>query len=112
MLVVTRNGYGKRTELGEYRSQGRYGVGIRTIARNEKTGAIVAMRCITADDDIMLITRFGVVLRTRLEEIRETGRSTQGVKLMDLQDGDEVVSIAIMTGTEENGTEDIEPEVE
>jgi DNA gyrase subunit A len=58
------------------------------------------MRCISADDDIMLITRYGVVLRTRLHEIRETGRNTQGVTLMDLQDGDEVVGIAIMTSTE------------
>ncbi len=100
MLVVTRNGYGKRTELSEYRAQGRYGSGVRTLARNEKTGSIVAMRCINADDDIMLITRNGVVLRTRLEEIRETGRSTQGVKLMDLADGDEVVGIAVMSGSE------------
>jgi DNA gyrase subunit A len=109
MLVVTRNGYGKRTDLSEYRTQGRNGVGLRTISRNEKTGPIVAMRCINADDDIMVMTKFGVVLRTRLEEIRETGRSTQGVRLVDLQEDDEVVGIAIMSGTEENGLEDDEP---
>jgi DNA gyrase subunit A len=101
MLVVTRNGYGKRTLLSDYRQQGRYGLGIRTLARNEKTGPIVAMRCIQASDDIMLITRSGVVLRTRLGEIRETGRSAQGVRLMDLQRHDEVVGIAIMTGADD-----------
>jgi DNA gyrase subunit A len=97
MLIVTRNGYGKRTLLSDYRSQGRYGLGVRTLARNEKTGAIVDMRCINAEDDIMLITKYGVVLRTNLDEIRETGRSTQGVKVMNLQSGDQVIGIAIMT---------------
>ncbi len=107
MLVVTRNGYGKRTELSEYKQQGRYGMGIRTLARNDKTGAIVAMRCINASDDIMLITRNGVVLRTRLYEIRETGRSTQGVRLMNLENTDEIVGIAIMSsdGTENSNGE-------
>ncbi len=108
MLIVTRNGYGKRTLLSDYRAQGRYGLGVRTLARNEKTGPIVAMRCINEDDDIMFITKFGVVLRTNLDEIRETGRSTQGVMLMNLQDEDEVVGIAIMTRLpdpiESNGT--------
>lgn len=110
MLVVTKNGFGKRTELSEYRQQGRYGLGVRTLARNEKTGPIVAIRCINEGDDIMLMTKIGVVLRTRLDEIRETGRSTQGVTLMDLQDGDEVIGIAIMTGSpEENGGEGESP---
>jgi DNA gyrase subunit A len=110
MLVVTRNGFGKRTLLQDYRQQGRYGSGIRTLARNEKTGPIVAVRCISEGDDIMLITKLGVVLRTRLHEIRETGRSTQGVTLMNLQDDDEVVGIAVMSGTEaENNAENGEP---
>jgi DNA gyrase subunit A len=115
LLVVTQNGYGKRTELTEYKQQGRYGSGIRTLARNEKTGAIVSARCINAEDDIMLITKQGIVLRTSLNQIRETGRSTQGVTLMDLYDGDEVVSIALMSGAgaengeATNGTEEIVP---
>jgi DNA gyrase subunit A len=106
VLVVTRNGFGKRTELSEYRQQGRYGLGVRTLARNEKTGPIVAMRCINETDGIILMTKFGVVLRTSLNQIRETGRSTQGVMLMDLQEGDEIVGMAIMDGsTEENNTD-------
>lgn len=104
MLVVTRNGYGKRTALDEYKTQGRYGSGIRTLARNEKTGPIVAMRCINAEDEILLITRNGVVLRTRLEEIRETGRSTQGVTLMHVAGNDEVVGMTIVSPTEEESS--------
>ncbi len=104
MLVVTKNGYGKRTDLSEYRQQGRYGLGVRTLARNEKTGPIVSVRCINENDDIMLITMNGVVLRTRLNQIRETGRSTQGVTLMDLYNGDEVVGVAIMSAEVVNET--------
>jgi DNA gyrase subunit A len=96
LLVVTENGHGKRTALEEYAVRGRYGVGVRTLARNQKTGPIVAMRSIQESDDIMLITENGVVLRTQLDEIRETGRSTQGVILMDLSEGDRVVGLAVM----------------
>ena len=96
ILVVTAYGFGKRTAVEEYSVQGRYGLGARTLAHNQRTGPIVAMRCINEDDDIMLITRAGVVLRTNLDDIRETGRSTQGVKVMDLAENDEVVGIAIM----------------
>jgi DNA gyrase subunit A len=102
MLVVTRNGFGKRTLLSDYRSQGRYGQGVRTLARNEKTGSLVTMRCINADDDVMLITRNGVVLRTNLSQIRETGRSTQGVTLMNIADDDEVVAVAVMSGADDS----------
>jgi DNA gyrase subunit A len=106
LLVVTRNGFGKRTLITEYRTQGRYGLGILTLARNEKTGPIVDMRCINADDDVLVITRTGIVLRTSLDQIRETGRSTQGVILMDLAGDDEVIGIAVMerdTSADANG---------
>jgi DNA gyrase subunit A len=98
VLVVTSNGFGKRTLVEEYTAKGRYGVGVRTLARNDKTGPIVAMRCINEDSDIMVITRDGVVLRTQLDQIRETGRSTQGVTVINLAEGDSVVGIAIMDG--------------
>lgn len=96
ILVVTANGYGKRTTIDQYLQQGRFGVGVRTLARSDKTGNVVAMRCIKEEDEIMVITRAGVVLRTALNAIRETGRSTQGVTLINVADGDEVASIAIM----------------
>jgi DNA gyrase subunit A len=96
LLVVTANGHGKRTALDEYALRGRYGVGVRTLSRNEKTGPIVKMACIKESDGILLMTENGVVLRTQLDQIRETGRSTQGVTLMDLAEGDRVVGMAIM----------------
>ena len=96
LLVVTREGFGKRTLISEYPCRGRFGIGIRTLARSDKTGPIIAMRCINAGDDILLITHEGVVLRTQLHQMRETGRSTQGVRLMNLAEGDTVVGVAIM----------------
>jgi DNA gyrase subunit A len=96
LLVVTANGHGKRTMLDEYSVRGRYGMGVRTLARNQKTGAIIAMRCIKSDDDIMLMTQNGVVLRTELDEIRETGRSTQGVVIMNLAEDDMVIGLAVI----------------
>lgn len=104
MLVVTSNGFGKRTRLDEYSVQGRYGSGARTLARNERTGSIVTMRCINEDDEIMIISRAGVVLRTSLDQIRETGRSTQGVTIMTLAEDDRVAGVAIMS--EEADTQD------
>jgi DNA gyrase subunit A len=101
ILVVTANGHGKRTMLDEYPVRGRYGVGVRTLARNQKTGPIVTMRCINEDDGILLITHKGVVLRTHLNEIRETGRSTQGVVLMNLAEDDHVVGLTIVDMVEE-----------
>ena len=110
VLVVTENGYGKRTPLEDYRQQARFGTGVRTLKRNRRTGRVIAVRCIRDDDDIMFISRNGVmliskngiVLRTEVSEIRETGRNTQGVKLMNLDDGDEVAGIAIMTDADED----------
>ncbi len=112
VLVVTERGYGKRTPLAAYRSQGRYGLGIRTITRDERTGAIIGMRCINANDDILLITHGAIVLRTSLDQIRETGRNTLGVKVMRLQHDDALCGIAIMAAdTGVDGTvSDIEGE--
>ena len=105
-LVVTQNGFGKRTLLSGYNVQSRYGLGNRTLARNEKTGPIVGMRCINDTLGIMLITRSGIVLRTDLSQVRETGRATMGVTIMDLGPGDEVVGIAVLNALpdeDENG---------
>jgi DNA gyrase subunit A len=106
ILVVTANGYGKRTTIDQYLQQGRYGVGVRTLARNDKTGNVVAMRCIQEEDEIMVITRGGIILRTALSAIRETGRSTQGVTLINVADGDAVASIAIMNQEAEKTLEE------
>jgi DNA gyrase subunit A len=105
VLVVTSNGYGKRTLLSEYNTQGRYGKGVRTIARNEKTGPVVALRCMKEDEDVLLMTRTGVVLRAGLDQVRETGRNTQGVRLIKIASSDKVVSITLISanGGAENG---------
>ncbi|GAB4509662.1 MAG: DNA gyrase subunit A [Anaerolineae bacterium] len=98
ILVVTSRGFGKRTLVNEYSQQTRYGVGVRTLARNQRTGPIVAMRAVNERDEIMLVTRNGIVLRTNLASIRETGRSTQGVTLMSVSADDEVAGIAVIDG--------------
>jgi DNA gyrase subunit A len=96
LLIVTENAFGKRTALDEYSRQSRYGLGLRTLARNERTGPIVAARTVNAQEDITLITVNGMTLRTQLNSIRQTGRSTQGVQLMHLANGDSVAAIAIV----------------
>ncbi len=101
VLVVTRNGYGKRTPVRDYREQGRYGLGIRTLKRNDRTGPVIAVRCVKIEDEIMLISKSGIVLRTRLAEIAEIGRNTQGVIVMKFDNGDEVAGIAIMQAEDE-----------
>ncbi|MEL6404524.1 MAG: DNA gyrase subunit A [Chloroflexota bacterium] len=108
ILVVSANGYGKRTPIEQYSRQGRYGLGSQTLKRTEKTGDLIAMRAIKASDGIMILSRNGIVIRTDLESIRESSRGTQGVIVMNLGKGDEVVGIAIIDETdddeEENGT--------
>lgn len=96
VLVVTLRGHGKRTPVTNYPVQSRYGFGVRTLRRNERTDPVIAVRCVKTEDEIMLISKSGIVLRTRLSEISEIGRNTQGVKLMNLDDNDEVAGIAIM----------------
>ncbi|MGB7340335.1 MAG: DNA gyrase subunit A [Phototrophicaceae bacterium] len=96
ILVVTRNGYGKRTPIELYSRQARYGLGAQTLKRTEKTGDLASMRAIKATDGIMIISRNGIVIRTDIESIRESNRGTQGVKVMNLTGGDEVVGIAIL----------------
>ncbi|MCC6904825.1 MAG: DNA gyrase subunit A, partial [Anaerolineae bacterium] len=96
LLIVTQKGYGKRTPIGEYPTQTRYGLGVRTLARNDKTGPVVAARVVRPGDQLTLITSGGMALRTRVDEISEIGRSTQGVRLMNLRRDDNIASIALL----------------
>jgi DNA gyrase subunit A len=98
VLVVTSNGYSKRTPIEAYRQQGRYGQGIQTIQQDERTGPIVAMCCVNSKDDILVLTESGLVMRTGLDEIRLTGRKAIGVRLMHLSRNDQIAGIAIMDG--------------
>jgi DNA gyrase subunit A len=94
LLVVTENGYGKKTAVSEYKIQSRGGIGIRTYKIREQTGNVIGIGTVTDKDDIMLITSEGVVIRTNAEGISSMGRSTMGVRLMRLDEGVKVVSIA------------------
>jgi DNA gyrase subunit A len=94
LLVAGENGIGKRTDFGEYRLQSRGGKGIITMKTNEKTGKVVGALTVKDSDEIMLITVAGQMVRTRVSDIREAGRNTQGVKLIDLEAPDKLQAIA------------------
>ena len=97
LLAITENGFGKRTELDEYRVQKRGGRGVITYKITPKTGKLVGVRIATEDDDVMLITDTGTIIRLKVNEISILGRSTQGVTLMRTNDGGKVVSIETLT---------------
>jgi DNA gyrase subunit A len=94
LLTVTEKGMGKRSELDEYRVQHRGGRGIITLKRSDKTGDVVALKEVLPDDELMMITKKGIVIRVPVEGIRISGRNTQGVKVMNLTPGDLVVDVA------------------
>jgi DNA gyrase subunit A len=101
ILTATEYGYGKRSTLEDYRSQGRGGKGIITIKITEKNGRVIGMAQVSADDEIILITSNGKVLRIRANDISVQGRNTQGVRLFDIEEGDHVVSFAKLMEREE-----------
>jgi DNA gyrase subunit A len=97
VLTVCENGYGKRTAAAEYRRQNRGGIGLKNIQTSDRNGPVVGIACVTNRDDLLLVTRQGQIIRTRAEDLRPIGRDTQGVRLMDLAEGDKLVSIATLT---------------
>ncbi|HLY37629.1 MAG TPA: DNA gyrase subunit A [Candidatus Binatia bacterium] len=101
LLAVSENGYGKRTEMEEYRLTRRSGKGIITMKTTEKTGRVIGVRMVTDDDQIMLITSRGKVIRLRVNEIRVIGRNTQGVRLIGLEEGERVSSVARLAERED-----------
>jgi DNA gyrase subunit A len=105
LLVVSEKGYGKRSELVDYRVQKRGGKGIITLKKTEKTGSIVALKEVIPDDELMMITRQGVIIRLPVDGIRVIGRNTQGVRVMNLDSGDAVVDVARVVKEDEGGAE-------
>ena len=105
LLAITENGFGKRTELDEYRVQIRGGKGVITYKITPKTGKLVGVRIATEEDDVMLITDTGTIIRLQVKDISVLGRSTQGVTLMRTSDGGKVVSIETLTPDMENPEE-------
>ena len=108
LLTVCENGYGKRTDLKDYRRQKRGGIGLINIKTTERNGKVVALKAVTDDDDLMLISAKGIIIRTGLEQIRDIGRNTQGVRLIRLDKGDKLVAVARVV--KENGKENGEKE--
>jgi DNA gyrase subunit A len=101
LLVATENGYGKRTPISEYRITGRGGKGIISIQPTERNGRVVAALEVVADDEVMLITRGGIIIRTKVSGISEIGRNTQGVRLIHLESGDQLIDVAKVEEAEE-----------
>jgi DNA gyrase subunit A len=103
LLVVTEKGRGKRTAIDDYRFQSRGGMGVINFRINDQTGKVVAIKGVQPSDELMLITRRGIVNRQRVAEIRVIGRATQGVRVMALDDGDVLMDVARVVPEEENG---------
>jgi len=122
LLVVSENGMGKRTDVDAYRLQRRGGKGVINLKTSDKTGMVVAIKSVTDDEQLMIITRQGVVNRQRVDEIRTIGRATQGVRLVTLDEGDQVMDVARVIADDEDelvegaegaeGAEAAEPEDE
>jgi DNA gyrase subunit A len=102
ILTVADNGFGKRTKVDEYRLQSRGGKGIITMKTTDKTGRVVGVQQVTEDDQLMLVTNGGKIIRLRIKDIRIIGRNTQGVCLIDLDEGERVVSLARLAEKEED----------
>ena len=101
ILVVSEKGMGKRSALDEYRTQGRGGKGIKTMNVTPKTGHLVAIKAVTDKDDLMITTTSGVTIRTAADELRVMGRATQGVKLIRLDEGDDIADVTVVSSAEE-----------
>ena len=101
VMVVSEAGYGKRSSLEDYRITNRGGKGVKTITVTEKTGELVSLKAVTDDDDLMIITKKGTMIRMGVNTLRVMGRATQGVRLINLRKGDEIASIAKVPASEE-----------
>lgn len=105
VMVVSEKGYGKRSSLDDYRITNRGGKGVKTITVSEKTGELVSLKVVNDDDDLMIITKKGTMIRMGVDTLRVMGRATQGVRLINLRSGDEIASIAKVPASEEEEDE-------
>jgi len=94
ILVVSENGYGKRSSLEDYRLTNRGGKGVKTISITEKTGKLVTLKSVSDNDDLMIINKSGIAIRMQVEDLRVMGRATQGVKVISIKDGDNIAAVA------------------
>ena len=112
VLVLSENGYGKRTDLDEYRITNRGGKGVKTINVTEKTGKLISIQAVTDDNDLMIINRSGLTIRTSADQIRVAGRATQGVRVINLREGDSIASVTAVPKTEEDEVVALDGEAE
>jgi DNA gyrase subunit A len=115
ILVVSERGYGKRTNLDDYRITGRGGKGVKTISITEKTGDLVGILTVKDEDGLMIICRSGMTIRTAVENLRIMGRATQGVRLINIKDGDSIAGVTRTPKSEDeedqDGVEGVEGQV-
>ena len=102
ILVVSENGFGKRSDLNDYRITNRGGKGVKTINITEKTGQLIAIKAVTDEEDLMIITENGIAIRLSVSRLRVMGRATQGVRLINLRDGDQIAAATQVPSAEEN----------
>ncbi|OIQ38727.1 MAG: DNA gyrase subunit A [Bacteroidetes bacterium MedPE-SWsnd-G1] len=107
VLVVSENGYGKRSSLDDYRITNRGGKGVKTINVTDKTGGLVAIKNVTDDDDLMIINKSGITIRMAVSDLRVMGRATQGVKLINIKDSDSIAAVAKVMHEEDEENEEI-----
>lgn len=112
VLVVTENGYGKKTSISEYRVTNRGGKGVKTLNITEKNGVITAFKTVDNTKDLIIVTNEGIIIRLSVDKISEMSRVTQGVKLINLRDGQKVSSISLVDRDEDNDTEELNEVVE
>ena len=111
-MVVSEKGYGKRSELEEYRVTNRGGKGVKTINITDKTGQLIAITNVTDENDLMIINKSGIVIRMRVADLRVLGRATQGVKLINLRGNDEIASITKVDTEEEEASTEISEDIQ
>ena len=112
ILVVSENGYGKRSDLEDYRVTNRGGKGVKTISLTDKTGELVAIKNVTDQDDLMIINKSGIAIRLPVEDLRVMGRATQGVRLINLKNNDQIAAVAKVMKIEDDEIEETEESAE
>ena len=105
ILVVSEHGYGKRTDFEEYRKTSRGGKGVKTLNITEKTGSLVAIKNVTDENDLMIINRSGLTIRMAVSGIKVAGRATQGVRLINIKEGDSIAAVSVVNKSEEENAE-------
>ncbi|MBI5010340.1 MAG: DNA gyrase subunit A, partial [Bacteroidia bacterium] len=108
ILVVSEKGYGKRSDIDEYRITNRGGKGVKTINITEKTGSLIALKDVTDNHDLMIITQYGNILRSPVSALRVMGRATQGVRLINLKENDIIASVACVLVNEDDNTQNMD----